>query len=147
MTKQSKTNQVLLRGELMAELFLQGLEPKFLAEANLANLPFDFFVGFSNSKGGVNTFAVEVKATENDIRSKYRLRADVYKALAYSNIPVLLLVVNVKDNLIYYSWPCENKAGSRLPEYVNVPVALIDDDSKNALVAQMQENQFSFCRS
>ena len=102
MTKQTKANQVILRGELMAELFLQELEPKFLAETNIANLPFDFFVGFSNSKGGVNTFAVEVKATENNIRNKFRLKADAYRALAYSNIPVLLLVVNVKDNHLLF---------------------------------------------
>ena len=63
------TNLVARRGELMAELFLQELEPAFVAQP-VTDFAYDFFIGFSKPDGGINTYAVEVKATEQPINGK-----------------------------------------------------------------------------
>src|ERR1035438_171961 len=92
------------RSELMAELFLQELEPKFLTRPTL-DLGFDFLVGFENQGGGVNTFAVEVKGTENSISSSFSLDKRSYRRLVNSNVPGFLLAVDVKQNKLFYAWP------------------------------------------
>ena len=51
------------RAELLAELFLQELQPLFVAQST-GESGYDFFVGFRNPKGGVNNILVEVKSTE-----------------------------------------------------------------------------------
>jgi Domain of unknown function (DUF4365) len=137
MTKQSKAHQTWRRGELMAELFLQELEPNFVARSTISDFVFDFLIGFPNAQGGINTFAVEVKATEKPIAGKYVVRSKVYDVLAHSNVPVLLLVVDVKNNVFYYAWPSDHPEVSRLRDSVRVPVIRVDDATKHDLIARM----------
>jgi len=58
----SQSGLIGRRSELMAELFLQELNPKFLARPT-EDFGFDFLVTFKNPKGGLNTYGVEVKGT------------------------------------------------------------------------------------
>jgi hypothetical protein len=92
------------RAELMAELFLEELGASFVAKSDTAEIPFGFFAGFPTSGGGLNTFAVEVKSTETPIMSPYPIHDKLVDYLMKSNIPVLLLVVDVKRNQIYFGW-------------------------------------------
>jgi Domain of unknown function (DUF4365) len=120
------------RSEVLAELFLQELEPKFLARPSL-DLGFDFLVGFQNQEGGVNTFAVEVKGTENNISSSFPLDKRSYRRLVNSNVPGFLLAVNVKQNKLFYAWP---DRGNTLIHggtgRIKVPVTEINESTKNA---------------
>lgn len=67
MSSQSSRAQLIgRRAELMAELFLQEFEPLFISRPTTPYVGYDLLVGFRNHKAGVNTFAVEVKSTEQD---------------------------------------------------------------------------------
>ena len=120
------------RSEVLAELFLQELKPELLARPTL-DLGFDFLVGFKNPEGGINTFAVEVKGTEQNISSPFSVDKRTYRRLANSNVPGFLLAVDVKQNKLFYAWPERGNAalysgtGS-----IKVPVTEIDETSRAA---------------
>ncbi|MGZ8246033.1 DUF4365 domain-containing protein, partial [Methylomagnum sp.] len=121
------------RAELMAELFLQDLGATFVAKPE-PDIGYDFYMGFQNPRGGINNYGVQVKATEQTVPAEFPLKGNLYKSLAYSNIPALLLVANVKQNKLYYGWVNPAKRG----ENENSPtekIALkeIDDATKNEL--------------
>jgi hypothetical protein len=121
------------RSELMAELFLQDLKPKFLARPT-EDFGFDFLVSFNNPKGGVNTFGVEVKGTDRDISSSFAIDKGLYRRLVGSNVPGFLIVANVKQNRLFYSWPKADRPN--VPSgagKVLVPVTEIDQHSKKEL--------------
>lgn len=120
------------RGELMAELLLQDLRPTFVARA-ARNLGYDFFAGFPNSKGGINVTAVEVKATDRPVPALFSINRHTYDRLADSNIPVLLLVADVKQNRLFYALPQPGGAiGRRGSDTVAMPLVEIDDDRTKA---------------
>jgi len=121
------------RGELMAELLLQDLGPTFVARAN-RNLGYDYFAGFPNSKGGINVTAVEVKATDRPVPARFLINRRAYDRLAHSNIPVLVLVADVKQNRVFYAWPKPDGASkSRGSDTVALPLVEIDDRTKAEL--------------
>jgi hypothetical protein len=92
------------RALLLVELLIQDLKADFISRPD-GDLRHDFLVGFSNTKAGTNTFVVQVKATEKPITSgRYSISRDVFDHLAYSNVPALLIVVDVKRNKLYYAW-------------------------------------------
>jgi len=111
------------RGELMAELFLQNLEPFYLARNNGSkDIGIDFLVGFLNSEGGLNLIAVEVKATEQPTK-RLQISKRTHKLLASSNVPGILLIVDVKENRYFYHAPSkvEDESGKNF-----VTVDLVD---------------------
>ncbi len=101
--KSRKTWYVADRGELLAQLFLTDLNPMSVSHGTKDD-PFDYTVTFASPDGVLRLIVVEVKATERPIKEKYAFRADVIRRLASVNVPVLLLVVDVKNNAIYYTW-------------------------------------------
>ncbi len=121
----------------MAELFLQELEPDFVAQATAEDFAFDFLIGFSNTSGGINTYAVEVKTTEQPVHNTYQLPRRVYDYLAHSNMPLLLLVVDVKQNAFFYAWLNQDLNVKSESQYVSVPVTRIDDETRALLRQQM----------
>ncbi len=134
--KKQKDNFIRRRGELFAELFLQELNPFFILSQQVDS-SYDFLVGFPNPYGGINNYTVEVKSTECHVGSEYRLNAKQYEILANSNIPALLLVVDVKENKIFYSLviPYAEKVKSST---IAVPVIEITDAVKKELQQQLQ---------
>jgi hypothetical protein len=134
MTQTASQSEIIgRRSELMAELFLQELKPKFLAKPT-GNFGFDFLVSFSNPRGGTNTFGVEVKGTERAISSSFAIDKELYRRLVGSNVPGFLLVANVKQNRLFYSWPeAEQTDVHGGAARVSVPVTEIDEDSKKRL--------------
>jgi hypothetical protein len=125
------------RGELIAELFLQDLEPEFLARST-ADFDYDFLVGFRNSRGGINNIAVEVKATERLVGDRCPISMKKYERWAHSNIPVLLLVVAVKENRLFYSLVSSDVAGSpRESRTITIQLTEIDEKTKKELRDQL----------
>lgn len=97
-----KTEAELLgrRAELLAQLFLEDLSPRFVAKAP-SDFGFDFVVGFNNTRGGINIVAVEVKAGEH-IRTRLQMNRKAYHLLANSNVPGMVLAIDVKSNSVLY---------------------------------------------
>jgi hypothetical protein len=124
------TGMVEHRGELMAELLLQDLRPTFLARAE-RTLGYDYFAGFPNSKGGVNVTAVEVKATDRPVPALLPIDRRTYDRLAHSNIPVLVLVADVKQNRLFYALPQPDGAsGRRGSDTVAMLLVELNDSTK-----------------
>jgi Domain of unknown function (DUF4365) len=126
------------RGELLAELFLQDLKPEFVARAT-GDVGYDFLVGFRNLRGGVNSIAVEIKATERLVQNRFPLRRKQYRRFAYSNIPVLFIVVDVKDNRFFYAWISSDDAvASSESNVVMIRLTEIDESTKEELRKQLE---------
>jgi len=125
------------RSELLAELFLQDLKPEILSRPT-EDVGFDFLVGFRNSAGGMNMFGVEVKGTDRPLADSFPLERRTFLRLAESNLPAFLLVANVKQNRLFYSWIGRDAASiSRGPNVVRVPVTEINDKTKAELRKRM----------
>jgi hypothetical protein len=136
-TISSNSELVGRRSELIAELFLQELGPKFLSRPS-QDLGFDFLVGFKNPEGGLNTFAVEVKGTERSISSSFPIDKRSYRRLVSSNVPGFLLAVDVKQNKLFYAWP--KRGNDNLYSgtgTIQVPVTEINDKTKVELRSRL----------
>jgi hypothetical protein len=92
------------RSQLMAELFLQTLDPHSLARPT-DNFEYDFLITFRNKRGGLNTFGVEVKGTELEVGDSFSLDKRSHDRMTMSNIPVLFVIADVKQNTIFFGWP------------------------------------------
>jgi hypothetical protein len=123
------------RGELMAELFFQELNPVFVSRPT-DDVGYDLLVGFRNERAGTNTFTVEVKSTTRPLTSRYPLRREVFDRMIHSNIPGLLLVADVKQNRLYYAW-LKSTNVRRGGDVVSVRVTEIDESSKPELQKQL----------
>lgn len=133
--RRSRSELVARRGDLMAELFLQEMNPQFLSRPTSEDVGYDLLAGFQNDKGGINTFAIKVKSTEQvPSGRRFSLPRRTFQFLAGSNIPGLLLVADVKENRMYYAWlASDNAAGSAA---VSVPLTKVDDATRTALQRQ-----------
>ena len=104
---------VARRGELMAEVFLEIMEPAFLARGDV--LPVTFLAGLPNGDGGVNTWSVDVLATADPVgeAGAVTLPAGRFDRLANSSPPTLLLVADALRDELFYAWPAEVDAARR----------------------------------
>ncbi len=120
---------------MLVELFLQELGPKFVARPTVPEeVGYDFFAGFQNQHGGRNIIAVAVKATEQPVGDDFPVRRTTYEQWIHSNIPVLLLVFDVKLNESYFAWLSD--AGSDWANgasSVGVKLSKIQDEQKTEL--------------
>ncbi len=133
MSDRQRAEMVGRRGELLAELFLQELGAQFVARPT-ADLGYDFFVGFNNADGGVNVAAVEVKATERPVQHRYPVQKQLFRRLAHSNIPVVLLVANVKENRLFYALPGSYEPGDDTgANTVHVDLTPVNESTKDEL--------------
>ena len=99
------------RGQLLLELFLEDLNPLFATRSDADDFPYDYLVGFTNPRGGVNTYAVQLKATDGPVPARYPVPRSVHDRLANSNLPGLLVVVDAKADRLFYGWPTEASTG------------------------------------
>ena len=134
--RQSQSHVSARRAELMAELFLQELEPQFLSRPTSADVGYDLLVGFANKKGGINTFAVEVKSTQRTPGARFPLPKRTFDRFVVSNIPGLLLVADVKATRMYYAWLTANRNSGN--ETVSIPLTEVNDATKKQLRKQLE---------
>jgi hypothetical protein len=92
------------RSQLMAELFLEQLDPHSLGRTT-DDFEYDFLITFRNKRGGLNTFGVEVKGTELEVGDSFSLDKKSHDQMTLSNIPILFVIANVKQNLVFFGWP------------------------------------------
>jgi hypothetical protein len=124
------------RAELLAEVFFQELDPVFISRPT-QDVGYDLLVGFRNEKAGINTFAVEVKATERPPGSRFPLPRKVFNRIVHSNVPGLLVVADVKKNQLYYAW-LRSSDGEGNATTISVRVVEINDATKNELLGQFR---------
>jgi hypothetical protein len=115
----------------MAELFLQELKPDAIVRQT-ADFGLDFLVTFRNSRGGINSFGVEVKSTDQEVQLSFGIDRKIYNRLAYSNTAILLLVANVKQNKLYFAWIDKRRAHSGAAT-VMISLTQIDEITKMEL--------------
>ena len=106
MEKNEKAWYVAERTELMSGLFLQELGARNSLRTGPEPAPLDYVAIFGTDDLKLRIIGVEVKSTEKHLNGQFRFqaRADRVKALQSANVPILILVVNVKHNEIYYGW-------------------------------------------
>lgn len=131
-TKQKETWYVARRGELLAEQFLLGLKPDYVTEMRDSDLGFDYMAFFTKPDKSPVAIAVQVKTTERSIQGKYAFPAAQLGRLFYANLPVLILVIDVKNNEIYFNWikdavsaeqanALDNRVSSAIPLRLSTP--------------------------
>jgi hypothetical protein len=135
----AKDNEIVARrAELLAELFLQELEPEFVARPS-TDFGYDFLVGFRNPRDGINNVAIEVKSTEQLAGKQYPISRRLYDRWAHSNIPILLLIVNVKENRYYYTWASpEVSRSAGDSKTLRVDLTEITDSTKAELLEKLR---------
>ena len=136
-TTTSRSQLIGRRAELLAELFLQELEPAFISRPTTQDLGYDLLVGFPNERSGINTFAVQIKATEKPPGSRIAIPRSVFDRITHSNLPGLLLVADVKQNRLYYGWLKSNNANNG-GQAVQIPIAKADETAKKELGRQLK---------
>jgi len=135
--KKSKADMIKRRGELLTELFLQDMNPSFVAKPTFG-LGYDFLIGFPNTSGGINNCAVRVEATERPVPSRFPTDAKKCSLLAHSNIPALLIVADVKQNRLFHArLTPEVTEGSGGVHKVRIPVTELSDLAKEELRRQL----------
>lgn len=136
--RHSPSHLIARRAELLAEVFFQELGATFIARPTTSDLGYDLLVGFPNDKAGVNTFAVEVKATEQPVRGRFPLERRTLDLLAHSNVPGMLLVTDVKRNRLYHAWLRPSGGTGDARTLVPIPVLEVTDETKSALQRQLR---------
>jgi hypothetical protein len=104
MSTESKTWYIAQRGELLAQEFLVELGAFFLASLEQADIGIDYMAFFEKDKEKIVTIGIEIKATEREVNNKYTMSSSVIIRLQSLNIPVLVIVSNVKNNEIFFNW-------------------------------------------
>jgi hypothetical protein len=99
------------RAEILAEFLLRDLNPKFLAQATFQGAVWDYMAAFQSKQGKLINITVEVKGTENPIRDEFIFPAPPQQVNQFvnSNLPVLILVVDVKTNSFAWNWASRAK--------------------------------------
>jgi hypothetical protein len=100
---------VTKRGELLTKEFLFELAPKqAIYTGDHADHLFDYMALFLKPDGSPVTIAIAVEATEEEIEGVYPFKVSDLEKFTNSNIPVLILVIDVKRNQCFLNW--EKKA-------------------------------------
>jgi hypothetical protein len=95
---------VAQRAELLAEQFVLDIHPSSVIKNKIPGPPFDFLAMFMRPDDSPVVIGVEVKATQHEISGAYPFPAKQAVRLLHSNIPILILVIDVKSNDIWFNW-------------------------------------------
>ncbi|MBD2653437.1 hypothetical protein H6G45_08020 [Synechocystis sp. FACHB-383] len=96
---------VTKRGELLAKQFLFELDPNDLVyTGDHPEHFFDYMILYLKSDGSPVTIAMTVKPTEEEIKGVYPVKVSELNRLKNANIPVLMLVIDVKQNHYFFNW-------------------------------------------
>lgn len=104
-TKTKEPWYITRRGELLAQEFLFELAPKqAIYTGDDPEHEVDYMALFSKPNGGLVMIAITVKATEEEIKGFYPFKVSELEMFKKSNIPVLMLVIDVKRNQYFLNW-------------------------------------------
>ena len=104
-TKTKEPWYITKRGQLLSQEFLFELAPKqAIYTGDEPDHLFDYMALFPKSDGSLVTIAIAVKATEEEIEGAYPFKVSDLEKFKNSNIPVLILVIDVKRNKFFLNW-------------------------------------------
>lgn len=92
------------RGELLVQQFLLDLGARHVSSLQSSDLGLDYLAFFSRDDRSLRAIGVEAKATEREINGRFPVAAALLRRLEESNLPILLVVADVKRNEIYFEW-------------------------------------------
>lgn len=95
------------RGELLAQELLIELGATYVgALEQPKDIGLDYVAFFTKDDGTPVIIGVECKATERDVPTAARalLPASLVQKLQHANVPVLIILADVKHNDIYFNW-------------------------------------------
>jgi hypothetical protein len=96
---------VTKRGELLTKQLLFELAPDDLIyTGDHAEPLFNYMALFLKPDGSPVTIAIAVKPTEEEIKGVYPFKVSELDKFKKSNIPVLMLVIDVKRNQYFLNW-------------------------------------------
>jgi len=104
-TKTKEPWYITKRGQLLSQEFLFELAPKqAIYTGDEPDRLFDYMALFLKPDGSPITIAIAVKATEEEIEGVYPFKVSDLEKFKNSNIPVLILVIDVKRNKFFLNW-------------------------------------------
>lgn len=122
------------RADILAEMFVRDLNPKFIFQANLQRAVWDYMAAFQTKKGRLVNITITVKATEKPIPGTiiFVMSSGRANQIVNSNLPVLLLLVDVKTSAVAWNWISEATvtSASRLRADVLVRVPAIKQSAE-----------------
>jgi Domain of unknown function (DUF4365) len=133
----TRSDLIARRGELLAELFLQELDPAFISRPTTPDFGASLLVGFRNEKAGINMIAVQVKSTEQLPGPRFPIPRSTFNRIAHSNLPNLLLVVDVKQSRLHFAWLRPGRTGGR-GTTILIPLIEITEITKAELKRQLK---------
>lgn len=146
--QQSKTWYVIRRGELLAEEFLVELG---IASVSLkqADVGFDYIGIVAERRTSLFVFGIEVKATENADRFTFLTSRLIQ--LCNSNIPILLLVADVKHSELYFAWaieaiPAERRANLSQTETCSIKLRRSTPEELQRLKSEIENFRHGYSR-
>jgi hypothetical protein len=134
------------RSEILAQLFLEDLGATSVAPVQGNDIGFDCFATFESPDGATKTIAVEIKAVEEELTSppSIALPRRLITRWLRCNVPVLVLVIDVKHNRTYFNWAkaiLESNSGTGAPDTKRVLSAPLREGITEELVQLKQEIQ------
>ena len=127
-TKTKEPWYITKRGQLLSQEFLFELAPKqAIYTGDEPDHLFDYMALFPKSDGSLVTIAIAVKATEEEIEGVYPFKISDLEKFKNSNIPVLILVIDVKRNKFFLNWAknaivSEKKESLNSEQFVSIPL-------------------------
>jgi hypothetical protein len=132
------------RGEVIAELFLGDLRPITLVQVPQSDEVCDFFAAFRTKQGKVLTIGVEAIATDKPVPAEYVFHASGRRLemLVASTLPLLLVVVDVKLNEVFFNWTTNltvvRDPSVRKSALLRLPVIKATEESKASLLKEIK---------
>jgi hypothetical protein len=134
------------RSAILARLFLEDLGAKGIAPIHGEDVGFDCFATFESPDGSTKSIAVEVKAIEEELKAPPSIRISPRDVEHWSgsNVPVLVLVIDVKHNRTYFNWArviLEANRGANVPVTKRHMAAPLRESTAEEIVQLKQEIQ------
>ena len=127
-TKLKEPWYITRRGELLSQELLFQLAPKqAIYTGDDDDSDVDYIALFAKADSGLITIAMTVKPTEEEIKGVYPVKVSELNKLKNSNIPVLILVIDVKRNQYFFNWVSElaqfNESDTlNIDQFITIPL-------------------------
>jgi hypothetical protein len=102
------------RGELLAEQFLIDLGADYVSSRRSTDPGLDYVAFFKKNGGMPRVIGVQLERTQREVTGRYRMSAGQIRRLQGSDLPILMIVADVKHNEIHYAWMREEVLPERM---------------------------------
>lgn len=121
----AKDEIIAQRGEFLAQSFLLDCGARLIESPDLA---VDYLALFRENDESFQIAGVELETTERPLPDAITISAGLIARAARSNVPTLLLVIDVKLNKFAFAWLDEIARANGVPKRGKVRVPLLDGE-------------------